>query len=52
MKKENKIKVSFTINEQINEIIEKMIKDGDVKNKSQFIEKVLNEHFEKNNKEK
>lgn len=45
MKKDKKVKVSFTINEQINIIIDEMIKNGKIKNKSQFIEKVLNDYL-------
>jgi metal-responsive CopG/Arc/MetJ family transcriptional regulator len=48
VKKNNKIKVSFTINEKINDIIENMIKNKTIKNKSQFIEKVLNEYLNNN----
>jgi metal-responsive CopG/Arc/MetJ family transcriptional regulator len=49
MEKVNKIKVSFTINKNINDIIEDMIKNEQIKNKSQFIEKVLDDYL-KNNK--
>lgn len=45
MKKDKKVKVSFTINEQINIIIDEMIKNGQIKNKSQFVEKILNDYL-------
>ncbi len=46
---EKKLKLSFTINEKLNELIDKQIEKEGIK-KSQLIEKVLKEHFEKNNR--
>lgn len=47
---EKKQKITFSINEKLNELVDEQIKKDGIK-KSQFIQKVLNEHFEKNNKE-
>ena len=44
---EKKLKISFTINEKLNELIDKQIEKEGIK-KSQLIEKILKEHF--NNK--
>ena len=41
---EKKLKISFTINEKLNELIDKQIEKDGIK-KSQLIEKILKEHF-------
>lgn len=43
---EKKLKVSFTINEKLNELIDKQIDKEGIK-KSQLVEKILKEHFNK-----
>lgn len=43
---EKKLKISFTINEKLNELIDKQIEKEGIK-KSQLIEKILKEHFNK-----
>jgi len=43
---EKKLKISFTINENLNELIDKQIEKDGIK-KSQLIEKILTEHFKK-----
>ena len=44
---EKKQKITLSINEKLNELINEQIEQEGIK-KSQFIEKVLKEHFEKN----
>ena len=46
---EKKKQVSFSINEKLNELVDKQVEITGLK-KSQVIEKILKEHFE-NNKE-
>jgi metal-responsive CopG/Arc/MetJ family transcriptional regulator len=43
---EKKQKITFSINENLNELIENEIKKTKLK-RSQIIEKILNEHFKK-----
>jgi hypothetical protein len=45
---QKKKKVTFSINEKINELVDKQIKIEGIK-KSQLIERILKEHFEKIN---
>ena len=42
-------KLTFSINEKINELVDKQIEKEGIK-KSQLIERILKEHFEKMNK--
>lgn len=43
---EKKQKITFSINEKLNELIDKQIEKEGIK-KSQLIEKILKEHFNK-----
>lgn len=45
---EKKISITFTINSQLNEILEKLIKEKNI-NKSKFIEMILEDKLKNNN---